>query len=183
MKMAPSPVINRFFPVIVLATLSALLQNPVSVSGDTALINRVCGQTLNTIDCSKCLNSDPNSGKADVRALAGISIQCSLTQATNLQRLLVYYYTTEQNSKYKIELGNCVGNSDSIANDVGTAQQSWRDGRYQDSINQVQDALNAYRECVNGITAPRIPSDLNEGLRKTQALCQDSIGILHQIGS
>ncbi|KAF7153579.1 hypothetical protein RHSIM_Rhsim01G0005900 [Rhododendron simsii] len=79
-----------FLPVIFLVAFK-IMHNPVLVNGDATLIGRICGKTLFLADCRRCFDSDPQSGRVDVRGLAGIAIKCSYAPAIDVDKLLARY--------------------------------------------------------------------------------------------
>lgn len=164
-------------PVIFLVAFK-IMHNPILVNGDATLIGRVCGKTKFPADCRRCFDSNPRSGRVDVRGLAGIAIKCSYAPAIDVDKLLTRY-TRNGLSEYAF----CLQQFDYIVQKVSLALQSWKNNRYQDSKNLVQKAIGDYFACLNGLKRPRYPDQFIEGLYRTRTSCENAVGVLSQIRS
>ncbi|KAH7860227.1 hypothetical protein Vadar_010991 [Vaccinium darrowii] len=164
-----------FLHAIFLLTLKTM-HNSIFVNGDGTLIGRVCSKTLFPVECHNCFDPNPSSSQVGVGGLAGIAINCSFSQVVNVDELLINYPREPQ---YEF----CQQQFDYIALKLVSAMQSWKNNRYQDAKNLVQLAIGDYFECLKSLDKPRYPDPFIDGLYKTRTSCENSVGVLSQIGS
>ncbi|XP_027174070.1 pectinesterase inhibitor-like [Coffea eugenioides] len=156
------------------------LQN---VSGDAALITKVCSRTPQFDYCYVCIQGDATRDKEDVKGLARQSITCS-----GIQTLYVYndFDNLLKNATDPTFKKTCILCKEFILGalyNVGEARQSFRDGDYKDASIRLEVSIANYNRCDEAIkkVCPPISQELRMNLDKVKGFYEVAIAILFQI--
>jgi pectinesterase inhibitor-like protein len=150
------------------------------VSGDTALINTVCGKTANAGSCHRCYNKYTRSSHEDLKALGRTGIDCASSQSQLLISDVIYL---EGNAKGKERNAyiDCSTKLKSGEKQIANALQSWQSGHYADAGNQLLAAMQTARDCASGVKGSNPPPSLGDDLTALEGFCQAADGVLKQI--
>ena len=141
-------------------------------------VQEICSTTQNPSFCVQTLNSDPRTAAADLKGLAGISIDMAKASAKETATLISSLVENSSDPKLKGRYQTCAENYDDSIDSLDDCTKSVSSGDYNSLNFQASAAMDGPVTCLDSFDGPpKDPSQLPSKSEDLEHLCSIILAI------